>query len=484
MIRAAVILGNLGRLVLIVGIAMLSCLGWSLAYHEDVTMPILQAAVLTIGCGLFLKYVFPSPDSINFKEGFAVVSLGWVVVSGFGTLPYLFSGYLPSFADAWFETVSGFTTTGATVVKDVESWPRSLLFWRSLTQWLGGMGIIALFVAIINSLGSQAKQLFKAEVPGGPISDSISPRIRETARKLWFTYLMLSCLCALLLYLFGMDFFDALCHTFATMATGGFSTKNTSIAFYSSPLIQWTLIVFMFMAGTNFALHYFAFKQRNPLTYLKNPEFKLYSLIVLIAGLLVFLNLNKLSSFSGWEVHLRSSLFQIVSIVTTTGYATVDYNQWSSFATTIILLMMFVGGCSGSTGGGIKPGRYLMILLRTNIELKKMVHPKAVFPLRFGQRFVKEDLLTNVLQFFFLYMIILAFGMLALAGLGLDILSSFSAAATCLGNVGPGLELVGPTQHFAFLPDAGKYVLSSLMLIGRLEIYPILVMLIPAFWKE
>lgn len=483
MIRAAVILGNLGRLVVIIGIAMLSCLGWSLAYNEDVTIPILQAATLTLGCGLLLRYVFSSPEGLNFKEGFIVVSMGWVVVSVFGTLPYLFSGYLPSFADAWFETVSGFTTTGASVVKDVESWPRGLLFWRSLTQWLGGMGIIALFVAVINILGSRAKQLFKAEVPG-PISDNISPRIRETARKLWFTYLVLSFFCVLLLHGFGMDFFDAFCHTFATMATGGFSTKNSSIAFYSSPLIQWTIIFFMFMAGTNFALHYFAFKKRNPLTYFRNPEFKLYGLVILIATILVFYNLNRYFPLAGWEVNLRSACFQIVSIATTTGYASVDYDLWPSFAAVIVLLMMFVGGCSGSTGGGIKPGRYLMILLRTNIELKKMIHPKAVFPVRFGQRFIKEDLLANVLQFFFLYIVLLAFGMLVLSSLGLDIISSLSATAACLGNIGPGFGLVGPTKNFAFIPDSGKYVLSGLMLIGRLEIYPVLVMLLPAFWKE
>ncbi|MEN6391543.1 MAG: TrkH family potassium uptake protein [Syntrophomonas sp.] len=483
MIRGAVVLSNLGRLVFIIGIAMLSCLGWSLAYHEDVTMPILQAAVLTMACGLLLKYAFSSPDNINFKEGFVLVSLGWIVVSGFGTLPYLFSGYLPSFADAWFETVSGFTTTGASIVKDVESWPKGLLFWRSLTHWLGGMGIIALFVAVINTLGARAKQLFKAEVPG-PISDSISPRIRETARRLWFTYVVLSLLCALLLYLFGMDFFDALCHTFGTMATGGFSTKNTSIAFYSSPLIQWTIIFFMLMAGTNFALHYFAFNKHNPHIYLKNAEFKFYGLVILIATLLVFLDLNQSWSGLEWEATLRSACFQIVSIVTTTGYATVDYNLWPAFATTIVLLMMFVGGCSGSTGGGIKPGRYLIILLRTNIELKKMVHPKAVLPLRFGERFIKEDLVINVLQFFFLYFILLAFGMLVLSLAGLDLLSSLTATAACLGNIGPGLGLVGPTETFGFIPHSGKYVLSILMLIGRLELYPILVMLVPSFWKE
>ncbi len=483
MIRAKVILGNLGRLILIVGIAMFSCLFWSIAYDESVTMPILQAAMLTIICGLLLSLFYSKNSPINFKEGFVLVSLGWIVVSVFGALPYLFSGYLVSFADAFFETVSGFTTTGASVVSDVEAWPHGLLFWRSLTQWLGGMGIISLFVAIMASLGTRAKQLFKSEVPG-PVSDNISPRIRETARKLWITYLILSACCTMILYAFGMDFFDSLCHTFAALSSGGFSTKNTSIAFYDSPQIEWTIIIFMFIAGTNFALHFFSFKNRSPLVYWKNSEFKLYTGIILIASLLVFLNLGNPWHSTDWGYNLRTAFFHITSIVTTTGFVTADHNFWPHMATALILLMMFVGGCSGSTGGGIKPGRYLIILKRTIIEFKKMVHPRAVFSLRFGERIINEDLLLNVLQFFFLYIIIAAIGMLYLTSQGIDILSSLSATAACLGNIGPGLGLVGPIQNYFFISDSGKYVLSVLMLIGRLEIYPLLVLFLPSFWRE
>jgi trk system potassium uptake protein len=483
LIRPAVILGNLGRIILIVGTAMLSCLAWSIAYNETVTMPILLAAIITIMCGLFLSVIYYKNASINFKEGFVLVSLGWIVASVFGSLPYLLSGYLASFADAFFETVSGFTTTGASVVSDVEAWPRGLLFWRSLTQWLGGIGIIALFVAIMASLGTRAKQLFKAEVPG-PVSENISPRIRDTARKLWVIYLTLSAGCTVLLYAFGMDFFDALCHTFTTLSSGGFSTKNASIAFYNSPQIEWTIIIFMFAAGTNFALHFFSFKERSPLVYWKNSEFKLYTGIILTAGLLVFLNLDSGWYGTDWGNNLRAAFFQIMSIVTTTGFATVDYNLWPHMAASIILLMMFAGGCSGSTGGGIKPGRYLIILMRTFNEFKKMIHPRAVLPLRFGGRFINEDLLINVLQFFFLYIFILALGMLYLTSQGIDTLSSLSAAASCLGNIGPGLGLVGPVQNYAFISDSGKYVLSVLMLVGRLEIYPLLVLFLPSFWRE
>jgi len=483
LIRYRVIFRNLGLIILIIGIAMLTSLGWSLAYHEDVTIAILEAALITIVSGLVLRLSFPKSIGISFKEGFILVSLGWVVASLFGCIPFILSGYLPSFADAFFETVSGFTTTGASVVSDVESWPKGLLFWRSLTQWLGGMGIIALFVAITAGMGPGANQLFKAEVPG-PIADKISPRIRETARKLWGVYVLISVICAVTLWMLGMNVFDALCHTFTTLATGGFSTKNTSIMFYANPVIEWAITFFMFISGASFTLHFLALKQRKLSNYWRNSEFKLYAGIIMAASLLVALNLNRQGIISGWEAPIRAALFQVVSIVTTTGFVTVDYNFWPALASGVILLMMFVGGCAGSTGGSIKPGRYLIIGFRTTIELKKMVHPKAVLPLRFGGRFINDDLLINVLQFFFLYIMFLAAGWIAMTALGLDLISGLSAAATCLGNIGPGLNLVGPMQNFAFIPDAGKHVLSILMLVGRLEIYPILVLLLPEFWKD
>ncbi|MDD2621255.1 MAG: TrkH family potassium uptake protein, partial [Syntrophomonadaceae bacterium] len=397
MIRPAVILRNMGRILLIIGLAMLTCLVWSLAYNEDVTFAILKAAALTIAVGLLLIYAYAGSESINFKEGFALVSLGWLVVSIFGALPFMFASYLPSFADAWFESVAGFSTTGSSVVTDVEAWPRGLMFWRCLTQWLGGMGIIGLLVAIIAGMGARANQLFKAEVPG-PISDKISPRIRETAKKLWITYVLISMACALTLYILGMDLFDALCHTFTTMATGGFSTKNNSIAFYSSPGIQWAIILFMFIAGTSFSLHFLAFKKRRLLSYLKDSEFRLYTGIILAASFLVVLSMSTHGIAMGWEVKIRTAFFQVISILTTTGFATADYNKWPPLATGIIFMMMFVGGCAGSTSGGIKPGRYLIIIHRTIIELKKMLHPKAVIPLRFGGRVLSENLLINVLQ--------------------------------------------------------------------------------------
>ncbi len=484
MIRPAVIISNLGLLIAIIGIAMLSCLPWSIIYNEGITGSILLAAAVTVASGLLLKYLFATKESMNLKESFAVVSLGWIIASIFGALPFLFSGYLPSFADAFFETVSGFTTTGASVVKDVEAWPKGLMFWRCLTQWLGGMGIIALFIAVAAGMGARGNQLFKAEVPGGPISDKISPRIKETAQKLWITYIVLSAACAVLLLIFGMDLFDALCHTFATLATGGFSTKNSSIGYYSSPFIQWTIIIFMFIGGTNFTLHYLAYKERSPLVYTRNPEFKLYATIVIVASLLAALSLEAAGLFSGLEEKLRAAVFQVVSIMTTTGFATADYERWPAMAAGVIFLMMFVGGCIGSTGGNIKPGRYLIMFHRGVIELKKMIHPKAVLSVHFGGRVLGEELVTNIAQFFFLYMMFLALGIMALCMLGLDVYSSLTAAVACLGNIGPGFGLVGPAQNYSFIPDGGKYLLSMLMLVGRLEIFSILILLLPEYWKR
>lgn len=479
MIRIDVVLGYLGRIVVIIGIAMLSCVGWSIYYNEEIVFSLAFAASITIASGLFLTGVFSNKDNINYKEGFLIVSLGWVVASLFGTLPFIMSGHFTSFANALFETVSGFTTTGASVLTDIEALPKGLLFWRSITQWLGGMGIIALFVAIIAGMGARANQLFRAEVPG-PISDKISPRIRENAKTLWKTYVILSLVCVLLLDIFGMNLFDAFCHTFTTMATGGFSTKNNSIAFYSSPYIQWTIIVFMFIAGCSFSLHYLAYKNRSLRLYIKNQEFCFYALIILLSSIVVALVING----AGLEEKIRTAMFQIVSIATTTGFASTDYGTWPSIAKALIFLVMFVGGCAGSTGGNIKPGRYLIILRRAMIELKRMVHPRAIIPLRYGGRVLSEALVINVLQFFFLWMAFLMLGTLVLSVLGMDLLSSLSASIACLGNIGPGFNLVGPTANYGFIADSGKYFLSVLMLVGRLEIYPLLVLFIPEFWKE
>ncbi|MBO8158419.1 TrkH family potassium uptake protein [Thermosyntropha sp.] len=479
MVRKEVILNYIGKILIIIGISMLTAIIWAVYYNENEIWSILISSAITIATGLVLSFIYRNNNELNYREGFAVVSLGWLSASLFGSLPFVFSGYFPTFADAFFETISGFTTTGASVLKDIEALPYSLLFWRSLTQWLGGMGIMALFIAIIVSMGVRANQIFRAEVPG-PISEKISPRIRETAKLLWITYVIISAVLFILLSTFGMNIFDAMCHTFTTMATGGFSTKNQSIAFYS-PVIQWIIIIFMFIAGANFSLYYFAFKNRTLKNFYYNTEFRFYVYIVLGAAFLVFIALNH---YSGMEERIRTTLFQVISILTTTGFATSDYEKWGSLGQTVILLLMFIGGCAGSTAGNVKVGRYIIILKRAKIELEQMLHPKALISLRFGDKVLSNSLIINVLQYFFLYIFLIFTGTLILGSMGVDILTSFTACVSCMGNIGPGFGMVGPVENYADIPYIGKYVLSILMLLGRLEIYPALILFMPKYWKE
>lgn len=478
MIRPNLVFNYIGKIVIIIGTAMLGSVLWSLYYGEDIAVRLLIAAVLTIILGAIPEYLIKINDDLNYREGFAVVTLGWIAASLVGTVPYLVTGYLP-FADAFFETVSGFTTTGASILTDVEALPKSLLFWRSLTHWLGGMGIMALFVAIIVGMGARANQIFRAEVPG-PVSEKISPRIRETARYLWVTYVVMSAVLFVLLYVFGMDIFDSLCHTFGTMATGGFSTRNQSVGYYN-PAIQWIITVFMFLAGVNFSLHYLAFKNRSLKGYLHNKEFLAYTGIILTAIVVTLIGLSQISSF---EPRLRAAAFQVVAIITTTGYSTADYELWTPMAQAVILALMFIGGSAGSTSGSIKVGRYLIMLQRAKTELKQMIHPKAMIPVRFGERVLSPALIFNVLQFFFIYLMLIIIGTVLLGIFGIDIISSFTAVLSCLGNIGPAFGQFGPTENYALLCDGGKYVLAILMLFGRLEIFPILVLFLPDYWKE
>ena len=481
MIRTSVVLNYIAKIILIIGLAIIAASFCSLIYAEAILGRMILAGLITLVIGAAIDLLIKDKNNmdINYRECFAVVTFGWLAASLFGTLPYLLTGYVPSFADALFETVSGFTTTGASIFSDVEVLPKGLLFWRALTNWLGGMGIMALFVAIIANVGVRANQIFRAEVPG-PVSDKISPRIRETAKLLWITYLVMSGILIILLCLFGMDLFDSICHTFATMATGGFSTKNSSLAYYN-PLIQWTVIAFMFLAGANFTLHFLAFRNRSLKGYLANAEFKLYTFIILIASAIIFIGI---AQYPGWEESLRQSVFQVVSIITTTGFATADYNFWSPGSQVILLALMLVGGCAGSTAGNIKVSRYIILLEHAKVEIKQMIHPKSVWPVRYGGKPLNQALVVNVLQFFFIYIMIVAVGIIILSIFGLDLMSSISASLSCMGNIGPGFNLVGPVQNYGHLPDISKYVLSVLMFIGRLEIYPVFILFSSLFWEE
>jgi len=479
LVRPAVVLNYIGKIIAFIGIAMLAVVACALIYGENTVGQLLLAAVITITIGGSLSWFFRHNQTINYRETFAVVGLGWLAASLVGTLPFLLTGYA-GIADAVFETVSGFTTTGASIFSDVEALPHSLLFWRSLTHWLGGMGIIVLFVSIIGGIGVRANQLFRAEVTG-PVSDKLSPRIRETARFLWITYVFFTVVLTILLLVLGMDLFDALCHAFGTVSTGGFSTKNQSIAYWDSALIQWTITLFMFLCGASFSLHYQVFARKSLKQYLLDGEFRLYSLIILAA---TFTGVFGITQANGVEEHLRASAFQVVSIITTTGFASMDFDQWTPLSKTVLLILMLIGGCAGSTAGGIKVIRHLIALQRVKIEIKHLLHPRATISQKFGDRFIDDSLVINVLQFIFFYGMLAMLGTLAMTALGLDLVSGFTASASCLGNIGPGFGNVGPMVNYGFIPDIGKYLLSLLMLLGRLEIFTFLLLFVPDYWHQ
>lgn len=478
MVRPAVVINYIGKIIVFIGIAMLALVICALIYGENTLIQLLLSAVITLALGGALSWFARNNQSINYRETFAVVGLSWIAASLVGSLPFILTGYA-SVADAVFETVSGFTTTGATIFSDVEALPHSLLFWRSLTQWLGGMGIIVLFVSIIGGIGVRANQLFRAEFTG-PVSDKLSPRIKETARFLWITYVFFTVALTIILLVLGMDFFDAMCHAFGTVATGGFSTKNQSIAYWDSALIQWTFIIFMFLCGANFALHYQVYAKKSLKQYWKDREFRFYSLIVLAAAVTCVFGITQAD---GVEEHLRASAFQVISIITTTGFVTMDFEQWTPLSKTVLLILMLTGGCAGSTAGGIKVIRHLIALERVKIEIKHLLHPRATISQKFGDRFIDDSLVINVLQFIFFYGMLAIVGTLAMTAIGLDVISGFTSSLCCLGNIGPGFGSIGPMVNYGFIPDLGKYLLSLLMLLGRLEIYTLILLFYPDYWR-
>jgi trk system potassium uptake protein TrkH len=453
---------------------------WALYYHEGEVVPLVLSAVITSGIGFFMWKFSNAGQGIQIREGFAIVSLGWLAMALFGSLPFLLTRTIPSPTNAIFEAMSGFTTTGASILTDIESLPRSVLFWRSFTHWLGGMGIIVFSLAILPVLGIGGMQLFKAEAPG-PTKDKLTPRIRETAKLLWGVYVVLSGIETLLLMLCGMNLFEALCHTFGTMATGGFSTRNASIAAYDNPLVHWIIIFFMFMAGTNFALHYRAMIGK-PILYFRDPEFRFYGGVIIIAILLVFI--FSVGHFENLADGFRDSVFQVVALCTTTGFVTADYVAWHPLAILILIVLMFMGGMTASTGGGMKMVRCMILLKHAQVEIKKLIHPNAVFPLRFGKRVMPPDMTTNILGFFLLFIVIFLLGALILAAMGMDFATSFGASIACLANIGPAIGDVGPTGNYAGLPGAAKWVLILMMLMGRLELFTVLVLFSRSFWKR
>lgn len=470
---------SLSIVLIIIGITMVFPLFWSLYYGDHDWVAFLLSSIICTTVGYGGRVIGSLEGDIRAKEAFMIVSLSWLLASSFGAIPYLLAGTFTSFADAFFETMSGFTTTGASVLTDIEVLPHGILFWRSLTHWLGGMGIIVLFVAILASFGMGGLQIFRAESPG-PITEKIKPRISETAKILWMTYLIFTVVETVLLWALGMSLFDALCHTFGTLATGGFSTKNASVGFYSNPWIHWVITFFMFLSGANFALYYQVFRGKSLKSFWRNSEFKLYTAFIVICTVLISFNI----SGGSLEEILRKASFQVLSIITTTGYATTDFDTWALLPRALLVALMFIGGCAGSTGGAIKVGRILLLLKQSILELKKALHPRAILNIKIDGKAVSQEIAINVAQFFFIYMMLTALATIFMAILGLDLLSAFTSVAATLGNVGPGLGLVGPTQNYAFVPASGKYLLSFMMLLGRLELYTVLVLLLPSFWRK
>jgi len=483
MLNYRFILYVLGLLLIIEGFFMLISGGVSFIYGEYDLIYNLVSAGISIVLGGTIAYLTNDVEKhINKREGYIIVSMVWIVFSLFGLLPFWLSGEIPSFTDAFFETMSGFTTTGSSILTDIESMPHGLLFWRSIIQWLGGMGIIVLSLAVLPILGVGGMQLFVAEVPG-PEPDKLHPRIAETAKRLWVIYLGFTFAETILLVFGGMSFFDAICHSFTTMATGGYSTKQASIAFYDSAYIQYVIILFMFIAGANFTLSYHAFHGRFKKVF-HNEEFRYYFSFVMIIAVIIGTVLYFTGDDLGVERSFREALFQVVSIITTTGYATADYLLWVPFLSLMIFVLMFFGGSAGSTGGGIKIVRIVLLLKNSALELKRLVHPNAVIPVRLNNKAVSQSIVTNVLAFVVFYILIFGVGTVIMSMMGFDMETSLGAVATSLGNIGPGLGDVGPSSTFADIPAFGKWFLSFLMLLGRLELFTVLMLFAPAFWKQ
>ncbi len=470
----------LGFLLLFVGLFMALPALFAWHYGGDDLRAILVSAGLTAAAGAALVVVFRAKGEILVRDSFAIVSLGWLLVSAFGALPFLLSGAMPSFADAFFESMSGFSTTGASVLARVEDLPHGLLFWRSLTHWLGGMGIIILSLAILPLTGMGGTQLYKVEMPG-PMPDKIAPRVRRTATTLWGVYVLLTALETLLLLLGGLDLHEALCQSFGTMATGGFSTRTDSIGGFGSLFVEAVVVAFMLAAGTNFTLHFHALRGKVS-SYWKSEEFRFYLGILAVFTVLLTVDNVVAGTYKAAEA-ARHAVFQTVSIATTTGFATADFGGWSSAAQISLLLLMFVGGCAGSTGGSIKVLRVMILLKQGRVELKRLLHPRAVIPVRIDGRTVPPAVVVNILGFLFLYIGLLILSTLALALMGLDLVSAFSSVAASIGNIGPGLGSVGPAASYQHVPVAGKWLLSFCMLAGRLEIYTVLVLFTRDFWR-
>jgi len=485
----------MGVLLLFNGGFMLLSSLVSLLTHDGVTFELTLSAFFVLFLGVFIMLLSRNhTKQIQKREGYIIVSFGWVLMSLSGMLPYLFTGVIPDISSAFFETMSGYTTTGSTILNDIESVPKGILFWRSTTHWIGGMGIIVLAIAILPLLGIGGMQLFAAEAPG-PSSDKLHPRITDTAKRLWFIYVGYTLAETILLSVAGMSFFDAINHAMSTLSTGGFSTKNNSVAHWNNtPIIQYIITFFMLIAGTNFVLSYFAFTGKIRKIF-RDQEFKFFMTFIGISTLIVasvlYNNVDlTLSSFDHPQIFgtlessFRHAFFQVVAVITTTGFVTADFTAWTPFLTIVFFGLMFMGGSAGSTSGGVKGVRHMLMIKSGFLEFKRALHPNAILQPRHNGSILKEEVVYNIYAFFILYLLSFIFGALVFGALGLDFESAIGVAASSLGNVGPALGSYGPAFSYSELPEFGKWWASFLMLLGRLELFTVLILFTPFFWKK
>lgn len=473
----------LGQMLLALAAAMLVPAAWGLVSGGEGIRPLLLSALITSALGAALVGLLPRPErDLSAREAQLLVVLAWFAAAGFGCLPFLWSPQFEGVTDAFFEAASGFTTTGATILTDVELLPQPIQLWRCFSHWLGGMGIVVLGLAILPLVGHGGMQLYRAEFSGAK-SERLKPRIAETALALWRLYVAFTLAEFLALRWAGLNSFEALCHAFSTMGTGGYSTRNASVAGFASPAVEWIVIVFMLLAGLSFVQHYRLLVERRPASFLRDFEVRAYALAAGAATLLIF---PTLLWHSGYEPAraLRAAAFQVSSILTTTGFGTDDYERWHPLAHVILLALMFIGGCTGSTAGGVKVARVVLLARVVGREFKRMVERHGVFAVRLGGRVVPEEAVQSLLNLIYLALVVMFLGCLILSATGIDLLTSLTAVIACIFNIGPGFGSVGPAENYAHLPDLAKWVLSACMVAGRLEFYTLLVILTPDFWRK
>lgn len=483
MFHPKIILRIVGILLFIEAAFLLGSVGVSLFYGEDTVRPLLYSAgIIAFIAFLLVTFCKGGERAISRKDGYVVVTLCWIVFSLFGTLPYILTDSIPSFTDAFFETMSGFTTTGATILQDIEALPKSILFWRMMTHWVGGLGIVFFTVAVFPIFGLNDMNLFSAESVG-PIRAKLHPRISVTARWILTIYMALTVICTVSLRIAGMGWFDAVCHAMSTIATGGFSTKQASIAAFNSPLIENVITFFMFVSGINLSLLYLAIFKARPMTLFRDTEFKTYFTIAAVFTAVIGLGLFFTSDLDAAEA-LRVSLFQVVAVQTTTGFATANYAVWMPLLWLLLCALMFIGACSGSTSGAMKCARISILFKVMWNEFKRIVHPNAVIPVRMTGRIIPTAVQSAILAYTVIYIFMLVLGLFVNMAFGVDFLDAFSLSVASVGNVGPALGNYGPMDSFATLPAAVKWFSAFQMLVGRLEFFAVLLLLTPVFWRR